>query len=257
MLASLKEFWRKKALARALQKPAPLQYPTGPRSRLVGRDFYEVQLYRHYEPVFRVDAVNGETLEGIWWENQGEDRRIELPVEDMRAYDFVVRRFLDEYEYPEDSALVFLIRDVTGFYHFANRWDKIIQVFYNRRQFARRERMRLLQYVVDESLKRDTYYFSAYTLMSDLFGFRWGRHPNHEEALRYYEMLLESLAVSGDIRRDQNIYQIAPQAFQALDDFHRDERRARHNLIVQVALVVLTLALAAAAIVELLERFLA
>lgn len=106
-------------------------------------------------------------------------------------------------------------------------WDKVLQRRYNRTELVRADRMKVLRYFLGRTIDKQDFRTSVVSLMAGLHSLRSMEHPRYQETEGYYEIVLESLVVSGDLERNGPYYSLAHKAVATLEHF--DEQEERHN----------------------------
>jgi hypothetical protein len=80
---------------------------------------------------------------------------------------------------------------------------------------------------------------------TDVYGNRWGDHPDNERIEQYYELLIDSSVESGDLMKDGGIYaKLAPHALVTLDNDRQEKERHAESTRIQGRVVWLTFVLA-------------
>ena len=87
--------------------------------------------------------------------------------------------------------------------------------------------------------------------MGRMHTYRWFYHPDKEMQKKYLELYLESFVESGELScKDSITYKLTGKAVVTLESFEDEERKHRDNFIIQVVMVLLTIALTFLATVQ-------
>jgi hypothetical protein len=128
--------------------------------------------------------------------------------------------------------------------------DRATQYSFNKRTLDRMERMETLRILVEMRINKADTKVSPVALMSKIYSMRAFLHPNKAELQNYCDLLLSSLAASGDLTRDGHAYRVDPKALVTLSQWEEDNRRHRDNIVQQRWIKIFTLFLTIAAIVQ-------
>lgn len=150
----------------------------------------------------------------------------------------------------------------TGFARFLfNRWshwpwikvkyDRYLQSRFNKRELPRQDRMKVLRYILSETVKNANFHTHPTTLMSHFYTVRWVHRPDKEELLRYYRLLLDSMSEVQDLEYiELQGYRLKPQALNTITDFDLEEQRHVDNKNTQNRIFWLTVALIIVGVVQ-------
>lgn len=140
-------------------------------------------------------------------------------------------------------------------------WDIISQSRFNKRELVTKNSLDLLNFLVinqlNENISRPSSWgdssaegIDTFLLMTKLYSFRWISHPHSSQQMRKLELYLESLTESGDLKKENKRYFVTGKALKTLEGYEENERRHKDALGIQRKIVLLTLILAIAAVVE-------
>ncbi|UXS26949.1 hypothetical protein [Agrobacterium tumefaciens] len=196
---------------------------------------------------FLADEFHEFGVSGKWW-SAGKARFEEpcsVPHTCLHMFNIDMRYFYKGWTFHIQSASSFLI-----LFHFLKyafwvvAYSKVRQIFFNRHRLTRRDRMKVLNHIFSETLNRHDYRAYHTELLTKFYSIQWVRHPQKEELLRYYSLLLESLAESGELKKDGATYVLAAGALNTIAAYELEERRHRDNYRVQSGIFALTFVLA-------------
>ncbi|ESX03908.1 hypothetical protein X769_15645 [Mesorhizobium sp. LSJC268A00] len=114
-------------------------------------------------------------------------------------------------------------------------WDRWTQGRFNKRGLTRQDRMQVLRLFVNETAKSDAFNVSIFGLMELLYSRRWFRHPEGDATNNYYELVLKSLAHSGDLTASDHgmSYALNPQGITTVASYELEERRHNDSIVQQ------------------------
>lgn len=128
--------------------------------------------------------------------------------------------------------------------------DRMIQAFFNLRPLARRDRMKVLSFILAETIKEPKFETGSTGVLTHFYSARWVLRKDHMELMAYYGLLLDSLKHTGDLAAGKYGYVMKPQALNTLAAFQREERRHRDNYKIQKGIFLLTVVLMLVGVVQ-------
>ncbi|HDR8909204.1 hypothetical protein [Burkholderia multivorans] len=258
---SLREWFFRRAMARVTAKPSPSRIPLS-GERLMQRDYLSATLSGLAEGDVLVDALAGDVIQGRAWVEPTDSAErgeyaapVEIPVARAALAKAHYTYYLRQYEYSESNSATLWLRLVGGYYHLDARREDFRQGRFNRQSLERRNRMDLLQWLIENAPYAthglEYRYSSPVEILARQHGQRWIRHPAARETLNYTRMLLESLRYDGLVEFD-NVggFRPAPRAVAEIESFHTDERRHKDSQSVQQRLLWVAALTGAAAIIQ-------
>ncbi|WP_394144652.1 hypothetical protein [Burkholderia multivorans] len=246
----VREFFFRRAMTLAMAKRAPDRIPMS-GERLMQRDYFSVTLSNLSEGEVLIDKFDGDAVVGRAWVTlpergeQGEyATEVRIPVSRAAVAKAQYTYYLRQYEFNENNAVTFWLRLIGGDYRVHAWTEDVRQGRYNRQRLARKQRMDLLQWLIDESVAawRDeaSGYRSATEFLTQQHTRRWFRHPAALDRLHYTTLQLESLRAQGLVKRDDfRRYQACPIALAELDKYNTEERRHKASQSLQWAVMVI------------------
>jgi hypothetical protein len=185
-----------------------------------------------------------EGLEG-WCFIDGERRTdAALPNAQIANLQLKIIHHYREFTITTDSPVLFIVQRLTHYQFFAAWKQRIAQFAFNRRRLARQDRIAILRYIFDRTVENSDYRTSCLDLPSNIYGMRfWGR-DDHDSHVSYYQIVLDSLLESGDLRRVEHSYALSPKAVATLDAYETQHERHLDNIRVQRTIAAITLVLA-------------
>ncbi len=183
-------------------------------------------------------------LEGFWFSSiSSGGLKCVLLRSSISDFSLEFEHYYQGFHFTYRSSLTFLLHYLSRFAFFYKMYEHLAQRRFNRTKLVRRDRMRVLQYIQEQTLADRAFQVSTTSLMTDLFSRRWVSHPKQAHEGTYYEFVLRSLADEGNLVKASHSYSLAPKALQTLSEYEEDNRRHRTTLRVQIILAALTSAL--------------
>lgn len=246
------KLWLYRAVARiARRRPAPNSIPMSAPGAYKN-NYYSVRMSSDADRwEFLALAITPYGIEGLWFNGIGQGG-LKCTLLNASIPDFRIKivHYLKGFVNELHSPIGFLLYHLSGWGYFVVVCERIQQFFFNRKRLARTDRMKILQLFFDKTLEDRNFETSGTDLMTILYSQRWAEHPRYEQMLGYYQIVLESLKASGDLKGIKYGYTLAPQALTTLSQFGEDNRRHSDNKKIQWTIAGLTGVLAALAAVQ-------
>jgi hypothetical protein len=186
-------------------------------------------------------------LEGWCFVDDEQRADASLPNTQIAKLRFQIIHHYREFAISTDSPALFIVQRLVRYPFFAAWKQRIAQSLFNRRRLARQDRIAVLRYIFDRTVEKSDYRTSSIDLPGNIYGTRfWGRY-DHDSHLSYYQIVLDSLVESGDLRRVEHSYVLSPKAVATLDTHETQQERHRDNIGIQRTIAVVTVVLAALA----------
>lgn len=148
------------------------------------------------------DSVAGLRFHEVGPGGQGIDHT--LKNEELLKFDFEVKYYYKGFQPAYRKAFRFFFDTTLHIPALYRAWYWTVQFIYNRRRFARKDRIRVLRIFLENSVLRDDYNIGPSGLMATLYGQRSFYHPDLDASINYYRLVLDSLAATGDLQSTQN-----------------------------------------------------
>ncbi len=234
---------------------------TGAESRT--NDIYVVYLIDGEGKVdFVVDAMTSTGLNGKFINNGvGEPVQGTVLYADLPSYEIDVRHYYRGFEFQSRGIWSFLWQWAINYPYIATTRERRIQAKFNKQLLTRMDRIKVLEYLISETVKDRGFRTSPTRLLSAFYTNRWVNRPDKDELMTYYTLLLGALQESGDIEAFDNgsNYGLKSKALNTIAAYGMEERRHNENRSIQVAIVGLTVILlivgAAQAVAAVWEAF--
>lgn len=241
--------WR--AIDIALRKNAPSSIPTS-GERALQNDWYVVYfLDRDSVMWFLANEMYPAGLTGKWSiDGKNFDAQCSVPYSALGEYTLFVQHYYRGWVFYSHGLPSFHWKFLSG-YPFWRVWiDRGIQAVFNTRSLPRRDRMKVLSYILAETVKDRDYEAHATGILTHFYSVRWVHRPDQEELRTYYGLLLESLNESADLAKGQYGYKMKPKALNTLATFEQEERRHGENNNTQRGIYALTAVLMVVGIIQ-------
>lgn len=190
-----------------------------------------------------VQEIQDGGVSGLWRDDSREILAVSVPNQTILTFGLQLIRYLKAEEFHYSSATWFLLTQYIGFPWLQLLYRRLRRFILNLRPLTRIDRTRVLQSYVEKSLSSDESRMSSVALMTMLYGPRWAHHPDNDRLRRYYEIVLESLAQTGELTHDGHAYRLAAQGFATLTQYEENAQRYRDMVRMQWLLAALTLGL--------------
>lgn len=202
---------------------------------------------------FIVQEMDKGGVGGLWFETERQDGEARALLNSQLAklrptFRYHFRGYTYQYESP--LRLITALATLHPQRHVIR--DKYLQSKFNKIPLVRADRMTVLRVFLEKTLRKSDFSASYVGLMDIMYSRRFVFHPDEEETGAYYEILLESLVTSGDLRRDNAFYRLEPKALATLQNYEEQEQRHRDMDNQQSLLGWLTAALVIVGILQVL-----
>ncbi|MGR9178862.1 hypothetical protein ACU8OR_25360 (plasmid) [Rhizobium leguminosarum] len=243
ILMNWKNLLYRLAIKKGLSRPYPQLIPTSlPGS--AANNFFVVELRDPSSTARQITIqrdVDSTAYECLYFANPTANG---YPASVLKAslhqYRFGVRYYCKGYEFRCDNAGLFLIQIFFHYWDFLIFWDRLRQRLFNRRKLVRHDRIAVLKLFVERTMWKRDYAVSSPGLFQDIHTYRGFNHPQRDEMLQYYGLILDSFRQSGDLTLDGPVYKLTGKGVASLSSFEMEERRFKENLRQQRAVVWLT-----------------
>lgn len=239
-------------LGRLLKKPAPERIPRS------GDDAKKVDCYVVY---FR-SRDNSWTLlchevchggvTGMYWENNMEFGVISIPFYLLGEYELDITYFYGPYDLRYESIFQYFYEGLIPVDKIKILIGKGHQFLFNKKELIRSERVEVLKLLLEKELDNNShgYCTSAINLSTLLYTARWVFHPDKSRQLRYNDLLLKSILLSGDLERCNNGFKLSPQALVTISNYEEEQRKHRENVAQAKAMKWLTVGLMIVGVIQ-------
>lgn len=164
-----------------------------------------------------------------------------------------------------DLAFHYITKAVYVKIHYQRVINFIFQNAYNRRKLDSKNRINILSFLVKEQFepraKSNQHWFDhydsslrgfgAWELMTKIHSTRWHYHPLGRYELSKLGLYLDSLVMSGDLKKEGIQYKITGKALETIDEYDENERRHKDSIKIQRRISLLTFVIAIVAVASL------
>lgn len=218
-------------------------------------NFYSVWIVKTNDTHFLVKSIDDEKLSGVWFCGEMPENNGDVFIGDLRFKEVEIRHYYRWATIEYKGIVDYLVTGLTRFVHlkywawYFREW--LAKSVFNRRQLIARDRYELLKILVDRhvSMKEDE--FESLQLMTDLYSFRWYGHPEGMAQYRAFELHLDSLVESGELKKShKGTYSVTGVAIKSLREDEYAERRHKDSLSVQRKMFWITVLLVLTSIIQ-------
>lgn len=214
-----------------MRRPSPDVYSVS-MPKAAKNDFYSVYLEipeLNYQFSCKDESEKG--LEGVLWIDRIDGSPATLLKSSLRRrkWDIRIQHFYKGAAYEYNSGIRFILSTLTSKHRFIRSKNKIAQAVFNKKKLVRAERIELLQHIFNKTENDSNYSISPFSIGTELYSKRWVHHPEQNNLRNYYQLLLDSLLDSKDLKKDKNIYKLSSHALLTLSEYAREEQRHEDN----------------------------
>jgi hypothetical protein len=147
----------------------------------------------------------------------------------------------------------FLVNKVTRF-KYIRRWvderkKEKDRIKFESTKMILKDRMEILEYLVERYCSNNSP-MTLEEIMSSTVSARWVYHPDSTSLKKRLALMLESLVLTGDLKRVNNQYQALPKAVATIGDYRENGLKHRQLIVIQKGMLFLTVTLAFLAAIQ-------
>lgn len=227
-----------------------------PRSGKKGEEVncYVVALDRGDSPYFVATAIDGNVLTGLKYNGRSYSDEATISISDLQNWTLRITHYygLSEVVYNSiyDVAWQFFTKLIYLKIHIYRYIDRTFQYFFNKRKLVTKRRMELLRLMMDDQLDRTHDEIDSLDLMSKIYSMRLFLHPSWEVQHKKLEFYLDSLVLSGELKKINSKYVVTGKAISTIEKYEEDERRHTEAVKLQRKMFWLTIIAVIFAIVQ-------
>lgn len=249
----IRERVQKWLLPSILNKPCPERIPrTGEKAQSI--DCYVVAFDDGEIPYFVATSVLPNGLKGVKWSGSMYADEVELTWSELKVKDLRISHFYGTAEITYTSIYRYLWNKITKLIYFRIRSyrliDNVDQYLFNKRELSTKQRIELLQFMLEDQLKRQHDGIDTIDLMTKLYSIKWVMHPTRKEQQKRLELYLDSLVESKDVEKINDRYVVTGRAITTVEKYVIEERKHLETVKLQKKMFWLTLILATMAIIQ-------
>ncbi|WP_137454576.1 hypothetical protein [Rhizobium sp. AU243] len=235
----------KRVISLALNRNAPSLITTS-GDRAGDNDYYAVYLLDDAgEARFLVDKLEGTEVWGKWsHDGQNFTEEKVLSTTDLSDFTIYIQHYYRAWTFYSVGVWKFLRYRWSRWPWIRVTFDRFLQSRFNKKELARQVRMKVLEYVLTETMKDRNFQTRPTSLLTHLYSVRWVHRPDKDELMNYYTFMLDALKESGDLEAaEYHGYKLTPRALNTVSTFVQEERRHGDNYKIQRGIFWLTIAL--------------
>lgn len=205
------------------------------------------------DPYLIVQSLINDQLGCIEWDGSSYTTVVEHPLDSFRMRDFRITHYYGLSEVRYDGLLDFMFSRLTAWpyaqIHVVRCFAQFDQFLFNKKKLVSKARNELLKLLVNEALDGRTEHESQ-ELMTALYSIKWYSHPEGGGVHKRLEFYLNSLAETGELRKEKYKYIVTGLALRAIEEYEEQERKHTENVKMQWRTFWLALAVAALTVVQ-------
>lgn len=211
----------------AFKKPAPNRIPMS-LPKCADNNFYSVyiEIPEYGMKLYcKEESKNG--LGGVLWINDddGAEACVLKNVLDTSKWKLKIQHYYKGWVLEYNSAFLFCIQNLLQKHRFLYSKDRLAQTIFNNKKLLRSERIKVLEYVLEQTSLNPSYQTGPLQLGMDLYSKRLLLHPDRESVNNYCKLIFESLTVSGDLVKSDYSYKLTSKAMNTISEYERDEEK--------------------------------
>ncbi|MEI3807635.1 hypothetical protein V6R85_24235 [Agrobacterium sp. CCNWLW32] len=242
----------KRVIATTLRKKAPAMIPTSGERALQNDCYAPFLIDEAGEARLSIREIDSNEVRGKWsldGRNFTEDRSV--PLAELPSYTLYVQHYYRGWTFYSVGIPKFLRYRWSRWPWIRVKFDRFLQSRFNKKELPRQDRMKVLSYIMAETIKDRTFTTHPTSLLTHFYSVRWVHRPDMEELMTYYTFLLDSLKVSEDLAQaEHNGYRLNPKALNTIAGFEQEERRHGDNFKIQNGIFWLTMVLMGVGLVQ-------
>jgi hypothetical protein len=215
---------------------------------------YVVAIDRAKTPYFLATAIDGDVLTGLRWNGRSYADDASISMSDAESGTLRVTHYYGLATIPYESVYGLAWNYVTRLVYLRIRVRRYIestyQYVFNKKKVVTKNRMDLLQLMMDDQLDRTHDGIASLDLMIKLYSMRMLLHPSFDLQHKKLVLYLDSLVSSGELKEVNDQYIVTGKALATIERLEEEERRHGEAVKVQRGLLCLTFILAIAGIVQ-------
>ena len=211
----------------ALRKPSPNRIPMS-LPRCAENDFYSVYVEipdQNMKLNCKSETSNG--MEGFLWisDKDGAEACVLRSTLDNHKWLLKIEHYFKGWVLEYNSAFLFCLQNLLQKHRFLYSKDKLAQTIFNNKKLVRSERIKVLEYVLEQTTNKPDYQTDPLYLGMELYSKRWLFHPDRESMKNHYKLIFESLVESGDLTKNDHAYKLSSKALNTISEYERDEQK--------------------------------
>ncbi len=198
---------------------------------------YVVALDEETSPYFIANAIDGDVITGLKWDGSSYSKHATVSISDIDKWTLNITHFYGLSEVTYNSIYSATWQYITKLIYLKIKivryLDKTFQYFFNKQKLVTKNRMDLLQLMMEDQIARTHNGITPVGLMSAIYSNRMFLHPNWQEQHKRINLYLDSLVASGELQRINNEYVVTGKAIITIEKYEEDERRHTETVKLQ------------------------
>lgn len=230
---------------------------TIPRSGEEGKNVncYSVKLDNEDStPYFVATGYAYSKLLGLRWNGESYKDEYCLELADLDNGKLRITHYCGFSEVRYDTIYDAAFHYVTKFIYFKiqiYRYISLIdQYFFNKKMLVTKERMELLQFMLNDQLSRNHDGIDTIDLMTKLYSIKWVLHPSGNEVQKKLDIYLDSLVYTGELKLINYQYVVTGKAIVTIEQYEKEEQKHSEMIKLQRILAVITFGLIIVGLVQ-------
>lgn len=237
-----------RVLARACESTIPRSGEKGERVNC-----FTVSIDKAGEPYLIALELAGDELKCIEWNGEHYEIDTTVSLTNINPSQIQITHYYGLSEIRFFGIIDFVLGRLTLWpyikIHFILALSKFDQHLFNKKKLITKQRVDLLRFLVSQALEgHDS--FNKLDLMTQLYSIKWVLHPDQDSQIKKLEFYLESLADTGELRKENNKYLLTGHALRAIEDNEEQDRKHTENVKMQRRMFWLTLVIALLTLVQ-------
>lgn len=236
-------FFKRWILKSLLKKPAPDRIPrSGDKAKDVNCNVVYIRSKDESWTIL-CNKIDSKGVTGKCWFNQEEFDELSIPWPWLSGYELDITHFYGMYDLRYSSISQYFFEGILPWDKLKIVLGKVQQFLFNRKELVRSERIETLKIILEETIENRNFTVSSVSLSGLLYTQKWVFHPDKTRQLAYNDLLIKSLAESGELHSVQYGYKLSPKALVTISAYEEDQKRHNDNLAQSNATKWLTFAL--------------
>lgn len=205
-------------------------------------DFYNVSMVRG-EDSWLFETYTGSKIIARKWNGERYAQLCEFDKQHFRPEEFRVRHYYKAQEFDYDTLRHLWSKDVFNRIKgtIRKRTMSFSQYLYNRQKVQIRDRMEILQFLVERRMSGMSDGLHTISVVRHKFTDKFVYHPDKDTYIASTEFYLDSLVESGDVNKQNFEYTASDKALTTIENHIKSELREKHDKYIKNITAIVTL----------------
>ncbi|WP_226622542.1 hypothetical protein [Brucella anthropi] len=201
---------------------------------------------------FLVCDLVGDQVQGKWsLDGQSFNEKRSIDIVELAKFKPWIQHYYRGWTFYTIGLSKFLLYRWTRWPWIQVTYDRYLQSVFNKRELPRQDRMKVMRYILAETVKDRAFQTHPTNLLTHFYTSRWVHRPDREELMTYYTLLLASMKEAKDLEETHNHgFKLRSQALNTITSFDLEEQRHTDNKNTQNRIFWLTVVLIVVGIVQ-------